>query len=82
MLQCIMANNLKVETGASDGHSPSRYWKGPRIAKIDLNNDENIDFWASELKISRDLLLVAAKDFGPAIRDIRRGLARNVDEAA
>lgn len=52
------------------------------MAKIDLNNDENIDFWASELKISRDLLLVAAKDFGPVIRDIRRGLARNVDEAA
>ena len=77
-----MANNIKVETGASNGHSPSRYWKEPRMARIDLNNDENIDFWASELNIPRSHLLVAAKDFGPVIRDIRRGLARSVDEAA
>lgn len=77
-----MANDLKVQTGPSGGHSPSRYWKEPRMAKIDINNDENIDFWCEELKLERNRLLVAIKDFGPVVRDIRRGLSASQDDAA
>jgi hypothetical protein len=74
--------NLKVETGDSGGLSPSRYWKEPRLAKIDIHNDDNVNFWCSELNITRERLLIAVKDFGSVIRDIRRGLAHDQGEAA
>ncbi len=75
--------NLKVGTGASNGYSPGGYWKEARLARIDLENDENINFWCVELNIPRDRLLVAVKDYGPVIRDIRRGLdAEKADQAA
>lgn len=74
--------NLKVETGDSGGSSPSRYWKEARLAKIDINNDENVNFWCSELNLTRERLFVAIKDFGPVVRDIRRGLDHKRDDAA
>ena len=68
-----MSKNLKVETGESGGFSPGAYYKEPKLACLDVNNSEDIQKWAKVLGISEGELLDAAKEFGPLIRDIRRG---------
>lgn len=73
---------LKVGTGDSNGSSPGAYYRSSPPAEIDVNSEESLAKWGVVLKLSRKELLVAINDFGPVVRDIRRGLLQSEDEAA
>lgn len=78
-----MAKGLKIESGDSGGYSPPSYWKESNLARIDVTNEESLHKWGSLLHLHRHELLSAVAEFGPVVRDIRRGLLlRRQDEAA
>lgn len=78
-----MSRSVKITNGDSGGASPPAYYKAPPDAVINIDSEDSLSKWESVLHLSRAELLSAIKDFGPVVRDIRRGLrARNQDEAA
>lgn len=78
-----MSKGLKIENGNSGGSSPPAYYRESAQARIDINSEESLEKWASNLHLERKELLAAIKEFGPVVRDIRRGLLNSrKDEAA
>jgi hypothetical protein len=77
-----MSKNLKVETGESGGYSPGAYYKESKLGRVDVNDSADVEKWAKVLGISESELVFAVKEFGPVIRDIRRGKLNQKDEAA
>jgi hypothetical protein len=76
-------SRLKVGTGPSGGYSPPSYWKEAKDAQIDPNCEESLKKWEEVLHLSRSEILAAIDDFGPVVREIRRGLLyRSQNEAA
>ncbi len=73
---------LKVGSGDSNGFSPGAYYRSSPLAVIDVNSEESLSKWEAVLKLTRKELLTAIHDFGPVVRDIRRGLLQNEDQAA
>lgn len=73
---------LKVHTGESNGHSPGSYYKSAPSAAIDVNSEESLKRWQDVLHLTRKELLEAIHDFGPEVRNIRRGLLASSDQAA
>jgi hypothetical protein len=77
-----MSKSLKVETGESGGLSPGAYYKESNLARVDINDSADVAKWATCLEMSESELIFAVKEFGPIIRDIRRGRLNKRDEAA
>lgn len=77
-----MSKSFKVETGESGGYSPGAYYKESTPGRVDVNDAKDVAKWAACLEISEGELLFAVKEFGPVIRDIRRGRMNKKDEAA
>jgi len=77
-----MSKSLKVETGESGGYSPGAYYKESAQGRVDVNDSHDVAKWAASLEMSEGELLFAVKEFGPIIRDIRRGRMNKKDEAA
>ena len=77
-----MSKTFKVETGESGGYSPGAYYKESNPGHVDVNNSADVAKWAACLEITESELIFAAKEFGPMIRDIRRGRMNKKDEAA
>lgn len=75
-------SKLKVSGGDGGGYSPPGYYREQAPAVIDVKSEESLDKWETVLHLSRSELLQAIKDFGPVVRDIRRGLLNQSDEAA
>ena len=73
---------LKVGTGDSNGFSPGAYYRSSPLAVIDVNSEESLSKWEAILRLPRKDLLAAIHDFGPVVRDIRRGLLQSEDKAA
>jgi len=65
---------FKIDGGNGNGFSPASFFKEQPQAKIDPSNEEDLLKWESSLQIDRKTLLQAIKDYGPGVRDIRRGL--------
>lgn len=74
--------SIKVHTGESNGYSPGSYYKAQKQAVIDVNDEASLELWSDVLKLSKKELLKAINDYGPVVRDIRRGLRQSHDEAA
>lgn len=73
---------IKVHNGDGGGYSPPGYYKEPLQAVIDVHSEESLQKWGSVLHLERSELLQAINDFGPVVRDIRRGLLKQFQEAA
>jgi hypothetical protein len=73
---------IKVHTGESNGHSPGSYYRSSALAVIDVNSEESLSKWQEVLHLSRKELLEAISQFGPEVRNIRRGLLSSSDKAA
>lgn len=82
MVECGMSKKLSVHSDDGGGYSPPSYYKEAPAAVIDIANEESLRKWEAVLEMSRVELLDAIKDFGPVLRDIRRGLRRSRDDAA
>lgn len=76
-----MSKKLSVHSGDGGGYSPPTYYKEPTPGEIDPSSEEGLQKWESVLELSRVELLHAIKDFGPVVRDIRRGLRARKDAA-
>ncbi len=72
---------LKIGSGDS-GSSPPPYGGELKLAVININDEESLSKWETILALSRSELIEAIKNFGPVVRDIRRGLRAQYDEAA
>lgn len=68
-----MSKGLKVEAEDGGGFSPPRYYKEPPMAKIDIHDEESLEKWGNILHLERHELLKAIEEYGPVVRDIRRG---------
>jgi hypothetical protein len=77
----FMAKNLKVNTGAGDGCTPPAYWKELKLAVVDQQCPESLSKWAGVLGLSVPELLASMAQYGPVVRDIRRGLLQSVDDS-
>lgn len=77
-----MSDKFKISNSDGNGQTPGYYYKESAPAKIDVNSEESLAKWEAVLHLSRQELLSAVKDFGPFVRDIRRGLRSQNDEAA
>ena len=73
---------IKVGTGNSDGYSPGAYYKASKPAVIDPNDKVAFANWCNVLGLSERELTSAIREFGPRVRDIRRGLRADTGEAA
>lgn len=73
---------IKVHNGDGGGYSPPGYYKEPPLAVIDEHSEESLQKWETLLHLERSELLTAIKQFGPVVRDIRRGLLKQSQEAA
>ena len=73
--------SIKVNTGQGDGQTPSLYYRGPKDAVVDPNDDASVEMWAKSLEISRTELLEAIKIYGTTVRNIRKGLLNKQDAA-
>lgn len=73
---------LKVGTGDSNGFSPGGYYKSSKPAVIDVNDKVAFANWCNVLGLSEKDLLSAIREYGPMVRDIRRGLRAEKGEAA
>lgn len=76
-----MSKSFKVETGESGGYSPGAYYKESTPGRVDVNDPKDLAKWAASLEMSESELIFAVKEFGPNVRDIRRGKL-NKKEAA
>lgn len=65
---------IKVGSSDSGGYSPGAYYKASQPATIDVNNKIALLNWCNILGISEKDLLAAVKEYGPRVRDIRKGL--------
>ena len=77
-----MSKGLKIENGNSGGSSPPAYYREPPLAKIDVSSEESLERWGSILHLGRNELLSAIDEFGPVVRDIRRGLVNAKEDKA
>lgn len=68
-----MSKRISVTSGDGGGYSPPAYCKELGQAIIDVNSPESLEKWAQVLELSPPELLQAIKEFGPVVRDIRRG---------
>jgi len=73
---------IKVYTGESNGYSPGAYYQSSAPAIIDVNSEESLHKWQELLHLTRKELLEAIENFGPEVRNIRRGLLASSDQAA
>lgn len=73
---------IKVHTGESNGHSPGSYYRSSAPAVIDVNSEDSLTKWENILHLTRKELLEAINEYGPEVRNIRRGLRSSSDEAA
>lgn len=67
-------SRFKIDGGQGNGFSPGAYYKEPPQTKIDPQSEEDLLRWEAALQVDRKTLLQAIKDFGPGVKDIRRGL--------
>ncbi len=77
----LMAD-FKVGTDQGNGCSPSLYYRAPKDAVLELDNEESLALWGKSLNLSRAELLAAAKVYGCVIRNIRRGLVEEKNKSA
>lgn len=77
-----MSKNLKVESGNGGGSSPPLYYKESALGTIDVNSEESLQKWEAVLHMERRELLEAVREFGPVVKDIRKGLLARRNEAA
>ncbi len=75
-------SRFKVHTGQGDGSTPPGYYRAPVAAKVDPNSEESLELWSKSLEISRSELVEAIKHYGVVVRDIRRGLLSQKNQAA
>lgn len=75
-------SRFKVHTGQGDGSTPPGYYRAPAAAKVDPTSEESLELWSKSLEISRSELLDAIKNYGVIVRDIRRGLLAQKNDAA
>lgn len=73
---------LKVFTGQGDGHTPGGYYRSPKEAEIDPNNEESLTLWQRSLELTRAELIEAIKHYGTSVRNIRRGLVEEKRKSA
>ncbi len=72
---------LKIGSGDS-GSSPPPYSGELKLAVIDVNDESSLLKWEAVLGLSRSEIIEAVKNFGPVVRDIRRGLRAQNEDAA
>jgi len=75
-------SRFKIDSGGGQGFSPGAYYREPKPAKIDLNDESDLLKWEASLQIDRKTLLEAIKTYGPIVRDIRRGLVNEKSDKA
>jgi hypothetical protein len=75
-------SKFKVYSSDSNGYSPPGYYKDPPSAFVDLQSEESIKKWQEVLKMTRSELVYAVEEFGPLIKNIRRGLRNRKNDAA
>lgn len=73
---------IKVHTGESNGYSPGSYYRSGPDAAIDVSSEESLNKWQAVLHLDRKELLEAIQEYGPVVRDIRKGLLNASDQAA
>ena len=77
-----MSKSIKVDTGESGGCSPGAYYRESKPGIVDVSNSDDVAKWAASLEVSEGELYSLVKEFGPNIRDIRRGKLNQRKEAA
>lgn len=77
-----MSDRFKIGNSDGNGSTPAAYYREQAPAKIDVNSEESLAKWEAVLHLSRSELLNAIKEYGPTVRDIRRGLRHQDNEAA
>jgi hypothetical protein len=77
-----MTRRLKITNGDSGGSSAPPYYKPSPLAVIDTMDDQSLEKWGEILHLSQAELQEAIKDYGTIVRDIRRGLRKNHQDAA
>lgn len=77
-----LMSKFKVYSSDSNGYSPPGYYKDPPSAFVDLQSEESIKKWQEILKMTRSELVYAVEEFGPLIKNIRRGLRNRESHAA
>jgi hypothetical protein len=75
-------SKFKVHSGDSNGYTPPGYYKEAHSAFVDVKSEDSIKKWQAILELSRSELLYAVEEFGPLIKDIRRGLRKQMSGAA
>jgi hypothetical protein len=76
-----MSRSIKVSTDESGGQSPGAYYKDGPLGRIDVMSEESLQKWETVLHMDRKTLLAAIAEFGPVVRDIRRGLLAKSEAA-
>lgn len=77
-----MTKPLGIYDGDSGGSSPPSYYRESSPGRVDIKCEESLSKWGEVLELSRRELLDAAEEFGPIVRDIRRGLRARQQGAA
>jgi hypothetical protein len=75
-------SSFKVYTGQGDGSTPGGYYREPAPAKIDPQSEESLELWQKSLMLTRAELNQAIQKYGLIVRDIRRGLVNEKQDAA
>lgn len=65
---------IKVHTGASNGYSFGASYESGPDAQVNLADEKSLEKWSYVLGISKRELIDAAKEFGPVIKNIRKGI--------
>ena len=74
--------SIKVSTGASNGYSFGGTYESRQEGTVDVKDEESLKKWSYVLGITKSELVDAVKEFGPIVRNIRRGLNSSQDNQA
>jgi hypothetical protein len=72
-------SRFKVDNGGGSGFGALLYYKEGPQAQVDIHNEESLMTWQKSLQLTRQELLQAIREFGPGVKDIRRGLVNKKD---
>ncbi|MBY0515455.1 MAG: DUF3606 domain-containing protein [Bacteriovoracaceae bacterium] len=74
--------DFKIGTDQGNGCGPSLYYRAPKDAVLDPENEESLALWEKSLNLTRTELLAAVKVYGCVIKNIRRGLVEEKNKDA
>jgi hypothetical protein len=72
---------FKIDPNDSGGYSPGGHYR-MNEAIVDIENEESVKKWASNLGVTPKELKTAIQSYGVVVRDIRKGLLLEKNKAS